>query len=253
LLPSPSSVFFLIQQKRGERERITRNVPKEGNRCTGRGKGGGADFFLLSKLPFGYAGGGETAGATKDSGATALVAAGGAGAWARVAPVRDLVGTADRVRAEAPHRAKRGVAAPVRHGDRLGIGRFEGHGLGEEQCERCEEEDAVGTRGRASDTDARRRRHGLTSGDGWWRRGSGSATSRRTSAFLFSAFAQCRAGGETREEDRVSSGGGGGGGGEVMGLVWEEDRVSGTGCRSRTASRGVIIIGSSDGAGAGAG
>jgi hypothetical protein len=77
LLPSASSIFFLIQQKRGEREQITRNIPKEGNRCTGRGKGGGVDFFLLSKLPFGSAGGRETVGATKDSGAAALAAAGG--------------------------------------------------------------------------------------------------------------------------------------------------------------------------------
>jgi hypothetical protein len=39
----------------------------------------------------------------------------------------------------------------------------------------------------------------------------GSAISQRTYAFLFSAFAQCRAGGEAREEERASSGGGGGG------------------------------------------
>jgi hypothetical protein len=84
LLPSPSSVFLLIQQKRGERERTARNVPKEGNRCAGRGKGGGggADFFLLSKLPFGSAGGGETTGGAKDSGAAASAAAGGAGVGA---------------------------------------------------------------------------------------------------------------------------------------------------------------------------
>jgi hypothetical protein len=128
---------------------------------------------------------------------------------AGVAPVHDLVSIVDRVRVEAPHRAKWGVAAPVRHSDRAGVGRFEGHGLGEEQCEHCKEEDAVGTRGWASDTDAQWRRHGLTSGDEWWRRGSGSAIGRQTSAFLFSSFAQCRAGGEVREEERVSGGGDG--------------------------------------------
>jgi hypothetical protein len=93
---------------------------KRGIVVQGEEKGEGADFFLLSKLPFGSAGGGETAGATKDSGAAALAAAGGAGAGVGVAPVRDSVGAANRVRAEAPHRAKQGVAAPVRHSDRAG-------------------------------------------------------------------------------------------------------------------------------------
>jgi hypothetical protein len=89
------------------------------------------DFFLLSKLPFGSA----SDRATKDSGATSLAAASGVGARTRVAPVHDLVGTADWVRAEAPHQAKQGVATLVHHGDRTGVGRFEGHGLGEEQRE----------------------------------------------------------------------------------------------------------------------
>jgi hypothetical protein len=184
---------------------------KRGITVQGEEKGEGVDFFLLSKLPFGSASGGETAGATKDSGATSLAAASGVGARTRVAPVHDLVGTADWVQAEAPHQAKRGVATLVHHGDRTGIGRFEGHDLGEEQREPCEEEDTIGTLGRASNTNARRRRHGLTSGDGWWRRGLGSAICQRTYAFLFSAFAQCHAGGEAREEERVSGGGGGGG------------------------------------------
>jgi hypothetical protein len=42
------------------------------------------------------------------------------------APVRDPVDAADRVRAEAPHRAERGVPAPIRHGDRAGVSGFEG-------------------------------------------------------------------------------------------------------------------------------
>jgi hypothetical protein len=84
LVRSPSSVFFLSQQKRGERERIARNIPKEGNRCTGRGKGGGADFFLLLKLPFGSVSGGETAGATKDLGDRGFGCSGRGGCEGRV-------------------------------------------------------------------------------------------------------------------------------------------------------------------------
>jgi hypothetical protein len=88
-----------------------------------------------------------------------LAAAGGADAKVEFALVHDLVGAADRVRAEALHQAKRGVATPVRHGDRAGVGRFEGHGLGEARRKCCMEEDTVGTWGRESDTDARRLRH----------------------------------------------------------------------------------------------
>jgi hypothetical protein len=66
---------------------IARKVPKEEIECeTGSfaEKGKGADFFLLSKLPFASAGGGETAGGAKDSGTAASAAAGGAGAAAGV-------------------------------------------------------------------------------------------------------------------------------------------------------------------------
>jgi hypothetical protein len=60
------------------------------------------------------------------------------------APVRDTVSAANRVRAEAPHRARRGA----RHGNRAGVaglggGRGGAYGLGEEQRERREEEAAV--------------------------------------------------------------------------------------------------------------
>lgn len=46
----------------------------------------------------------------------------GAGGLGAPAPVRDPVGAADRVRPEAPHGAKLGLAAPVRHGGGAGVG-----------------------------------------------------------------------------------------------------------------------------------
>ena len=44
-----------------------------------------------------------------------------AGRLGAAAPVRDPVGAADRVRAEAPHRAQRDVSVPVRDGGRAGV------------------------------------------------------------------------------------------------------------------------------------
>jgi hypothetical protein len=89
LLPSPSSAFLLIQRKwQVSSSGVARKVPKEEIECeTGSfaEKGKGADFFLLSKLPFASAGGGETARGAKDSGtADSAAAAGGAGAGAGV-------------------------------------------------------------------------------------------------------------------------------------------------------------------------
>ncbi|CAD6229389.1 unnamed protein product [Miscanthus lutarioriparius] len=63
-----------------------------------------------------------------------------AGRLGAAAPVRDPVGAADRVRAEAPHRAQRDVAVPVRDGGRAGVAglrRRRGGGRGEEEARVC--------------------------------------------------------------------------------------------------------------------
>jgi hypothetical protein len=82
------------------------------------------------------------------------------------APVRDPVGAADRVGAEAPNGARRGVAAPVRHGGRAGVDGFRvaggGQGWGQEERERREEEEEAVAGGMGGP------RHG---GEGWARGG----------------------------------------------------------------------------------
>jgi hypothetical protein len=65
----------------------------------GRGAGAGADLAVA---------------ASRHAGARA-------GRLGAAAPVRDPVGAADRVRAEAPHGAQRNVSFPVSYGGRAGV------------------------------------------------------------------------------------------------------------------------------------